>query len=432
MRLRLPCIGAGQKRYVFVDQRGPNDTQSESFAGQCRKLYDEKYALAITRIPPTAHVDLVNSFVDIIKPSTNARFNLSWVFGPYLNLVPQRLGRDKALDSSVKALTKAHNTFCTDQTPTKEGLTAYSEALAAIRDTMHDPNKASTSETMCAILLVMICQSLYGAPNPESNAHLVGMETVLKVRGGRRLRDDFERELLTSVQGATVVGGFFNPHVQVTSKDWRNILNMGRAEQGEANRLLLCLSQIRDLMYGQDQSAAEDSHFALSGEIMVHYRRLKSRRPKMRDELEKISAPFSDIPLTSSPEHVTRRVLGQAYGMLLMFLIFLNTALRAFDPNNIELVADSDLLVQETLSNAEKFQHFRPLGDFYIEIILSTAWIGTSDPSLRARVEHLLLHADVRWSVKTNMNSLREVSERIRTLAQRPSLIRESANWMIS
>lgn len=73
-------------------------------------------------------------------------------------MIPQRLGRNAALDASVCALTEAHSDFCNAQPASRSVLSKYSLALTKLRMCLSDPQIATQSETLCSVMLLLITQ----------------------------------------------------------------------------------------------------------------------------------------------------------------------------------------------------------------------------------------------------------------------------------
>jgi Fungal specific transcription factor domain len=103
---------------------------------------------------------LASALVYKIDPTTDIRYQLVWNFGGYLADVPRRLGTNPALDAASDALVAAHTDFCSSGRPGSECelLAKHSHALSVLRDALDDPVKAHSSETLCAIMLLMIVQ----------------------------------------------------------------------------------------------------------------------------------------------------------------------------------------------------------------------------------------------------------------------------------
>lgn len=103
---------------------------------------------------------LTSAFVDKVNLTADIRYQLVWNFGGYLVQVPRRLGTNPALDAASEALVAAHTSFCsTGPTGTGSGvLVKYSRALKALRKALTDPVTACSTETLGAIMLLMIVQ----------------------------------------------------------------------------------------------------------------------------------------------------------------------------------------------------------------------------------------------------------------------------------
>lgn len=93
-----------------------------------------------------------------MKPETSWRFNIAYAYGGFVTLIPQRLGRNAALDASVSALTEAHSDFCNAQPASRSVLSKYSQALTKLRVCLNDPQVATQSETLCSVMLLLITQ----------------------------------------------------------------------------------------------------------------------------------------------------------------------------------------------------------------------------------------------------------------------------------
>jgi hypothetical protein len=103
--------------------------------------------------------NLVASMIQTMNPIMDLKFNLAWAFGPFLELVPQRLGRNAALDAAAKAIVAAHASYCASRRRVSpNALVEYSRALTQLRLALNDTVTAQSLETLCAIKLLLICQ----------------------------------------------------------------------------------------------------------------------------------------------------------------------------------------------------------------------------------------------------------------------------------
>ena len=108
-----------------------------------------------TRTPSNQETLEASHFVSALQV-TDVRFDLR-IYGPFFAELPRRLGRNRALDTSVHALTVSFPSVHTHQY-TPDMYKAYGEALACLRASLGDPNTAGSVETLCAVYLIMICQ----------------------------------------------------------------------------------------------------------------------------------------------------------------------------------------------------------------------------------------------------------------------------------
>lgn len=192
LRLAIPCIGSGQQRYKFQPQP------------QIQALIPTRLNQVILANPSTAITTLAASLISIIKPTCPLRYNLWWSYGAFFNDIPARLGTNEALDASISALTVSHSSFCIHRNVSIEALRRYSRALGILRSYLTDPARATSSETLCAVLVLIFCQSFIGSGNLCCSGHVEGAAKILKARGRFGARNDFERKIMLSLRGCVV------------------------------------------------------------------------------------------------------------------------------------------------------------------------------------------------------------------------------------
>lgn len=108
--------------------------------------------------PTNSTMLLGQGLVAAMKPGTSLRYNLMWAYGGYLTLIPRRLGLNEALDTAVDAMVTTHASFSSCKEVTIKSLTKYSRALGALRRCLDDPVTASSSETLCAVSVLLLVQ----------------------------------------------------------------------------------------------------------------------------------------------------------------------------------------------------------------------------------------------------------------------------------
>lgn len=80
-----------------------------------------------------------------------------FVFGPFINDIPSRLGTHAALDASADAFASAFSCVHTRRI-TPESLAKYAHALRSVQDSLQAPATAYSEQTLCAIYFIMLCQ----------------------------------------------------------------------------------------------------------------------------------------------------------------------------------------------------------------------------------------------------------------------------------
>ena len=146
----------------------------------------------VFRSPSNAQTRLISAFTAKLHPSIGVKYNLAWTYGDYLLFVPTRLGTNNALDKAATTVLAALDRFSPSVSScdvTTCLLQKYNVALAALRECLDDPEEAKTSQTLCAIMLLLICQVCL---SPRFT-HLSKQEQELPFPGHRPVPKPFVR-----------------------------------------------------------------------------------------------------------------------------------------------------------------------------------------------------------------------------------------------
>lgn len=115
--------------------------------------------VGMARAPSNQLARLTQAFVSQISLTIDISHQLTGNFGGFLLEVPRRLGTNEALDAAADTLITAHARYCIGQlSPNTEILVKHSRALNALRMCLNDPAKARSSETLCSVMLLSICE----------------------------------------------------------------------------------------------------------------------------------------------------------------------------------------------------------------------------------------------------------------------------------
>ena len=113
-----------------------------------------------TSVPASLSNDssrLIAAFAHGVNPMEDTSVQLPWNFGPFLEDIPRHLGLNDSLDTAADALVAAYGQFRTTGRATNElGLRKYSRALHTLRNCLEEPQKACMTETLCAIMILMV------------------------------------------------------------------------------------------------------------------------------------------------------------------------------------------------------------------------------------------------------------------------------------
>lgn len=194
-RLGLECAGSGERRFLFIDQKcrrrrpgqPPADDTVTSLSVSRPAMASASFLTGAPSIPPTLPQTevqmLTNTFVSTIAPSTR-RVNLTQTYGSFLEMVPRRLGTNAALDSSARALVCAHQNVCLGRPATEESLACYALAIRTLRLYLGnlDSTAARSTETVCAIIMVIMCQVSLGRPSLNYILYSRGEWRIIEIR----------------------------------------------------------------------------------------------------------------------------------------------------------------------------------------------------------------------------------------------------------
>ncbi|KAK2760762.1 hypothetical protein FQN54_001998 [Arachnomyces sp. PD_36] len=422
-RLNIPCIGSGQQRFKFKEELGfqPNAKKGRNAGSKSGSRSPPEKALTPIPASPSSGTDLLASaWVGAIKGATDLRYNLGWSYGAYLYDIPQRLGRNEALDISVDTLATAHSTFCSQGLVSVEGITKYSRALSVLRTYLNDPIKARTPETLCAVSLLLICQNFLGQPDLRFSGHAEGAVQILKARRHMTPQDDFEERILLSLRGPVLFEGLFNDRIQLSAQEWKDLIESALDKSTSEGHMMRCLARLPVIMRrGRNTFEGDPVRIELRDELRIQYETTKLI-------VEELGQRWGTLgPLDDNPPSIALRLHShyqRMYALGLLVGIIINCVLSAFDTDNCEtLMIDSTYYAAEILALAPEATRYRPIGASYMALCLMGAWAGTDDGDLRTLIEIAL--NDYRSDFRGGMipeghlgNQLEQITDQMRSL----------------
>ncbi|CAG8056104.1 unnamed protein product [Penicillium nalgiovense] len=324
--------------------------------------------------------------------------------------VPRRLGSNEALDRAADALITAHASFCTRQPVRAEALAKYSHALKTLRVYLDDPLQASASSTLCAVMILLICQTFIGNPGAMVSGHAQGAASILHARKNFGPRDDFERKLFLSLRGSVLFEGLYNDAIDLSPEEWDALVENDYDKNEPEGQILRCLARAPVLMKRGKRAIRDGEDLTLlTMEVRPIYEKCKS----ILDQLKARTVEYETSELGTMTETFIARILRAHYlrthGIGLAITIFFNCILQALDPSDYSCMMETRSLVEDTLVHAQESNVYRPVGAGYVIMCLSAAWAVTADPQLRLMVEATLIDYHGDFVVPDAVNIPREL-----------------------
>ncbi|KAL4911167.1 hypothetical protein BDW74DRAFT_142502 [Aspergillus multicolor] len=371
VRLQIACVGSGQKRFTFKE--------GYSCKGQA--------ALVLSRtcqIPSNATVDIAKDFIEVLQV-TDIRYDVTW-YGPFLESLPRRIGSSPALDAAVGAVTSAVKALRTQQS-FPDAMARYVKGWKALRTCLSDQEQTRSIHTVCAIYLMMICQSWVGRPDDPFANHGEILTQILNAAVSQTGRGQFEDNMIVMLSMPVVMQSIVDPTIPLGSWFWAIAKSYGpqSTTQGTYGCRLLslqfpCMVQIAQWI--------RDPGLHLL-DIDTAYNQLIADCVTMRAVLDR--ATEFDMPGASQPGNRVNTRPQVSYSMLICLALVLNQVIRIFDPNNIALLDEAADLVSETIWLARLAERYRPFGVSFMPVLLVIAWNATEDFDVRSQVQEILV-----------------------------------------
>ncbi|KAK0251653.1 hypothetical protein LTS09_013343 [Friedmanniomyces endolithicus] len=278
--------------------------------------------------------------------------------------IPRRLGVNKALDAAVATVVEAHSSFCSRRPATTHGLLLYSQALSSLRASLDDVGTACSNETLCAVMVLMACQSLMGLNSGAWTGHSEGAIKLLKARGPPDPDDMFETELVMCVR-APALEGIFNEDIEMMLPDppgsrYSEISALNIVSQTQS--LIRRWSRPHGLGLG-DTTIVEDAKecYKISQDAIEEWRAIATAM----DASMELTKPQ---PLALVHEHAR---VHQYLGLLVAVTIILNCIVSVIDPDHsAKLVRQRTGLIFESLALVEGVADYSPLGCTHVGLSL--------------------------------------------------------------
>lgn len=126
--------------------------------------------------------------------------------GSFFPLIPARLGRNTALDTAITCLCSIYHRFLSGKSTLTSEITVgnYVKSLAALQNCVSDPGLRYQSETLCASILVQLCELMTSKHTGRWTVLLRGSGLLFKGSDPDRFASGFDRKLLESQRAMLV------------------------------------------------------------------------------------------------------------------------------------------------------------------------------------------------------------------------------------
>ena len=154
------------QRYTFKDE-GAKLIQRDPRARLSTEKKDARLSpdtalvpmFELLQVPSNDLSRLTLAFISKVSWTIDISHQLVGNFGMYLLEIPKRLGMNNALDAAADLLVTTHIRYCAGyRSLDTETLVKNSRALKALGENLDNPVYAHSSETLCAVMVLSICQ----------------------------------------------------------------------------------------------------------------------------------------------------------------------------------------------------------------------------------------------------------------------------------
>ncbi|KAH8901311.1 hypothetical protein GQ53DRAFT_5022 [Thozetella sp. PMI_491] len=384
-RLRIACVGCGERRYKFLGATQVDFTSSRARGQRTQP---------VSR-PPSNDMTLAASGFVAALQVTDSRFDLM-VFGRFVGDIPRRLGTNEALDASVVALAAAMPSVYT-HSETPQMYNAYANALKALRVSLSDPVKARSADTLVAMYLTGICQDWIGRQEDNFSSHGVAMAHMLNIGSATQWYGNFESETVTSLALIVLMESWIKPEIRLDRRIWDRPESFGPRRLGEMAKRYTWLN-LRNFATMADFIREPGQHLP---EIKSAYEEIKDDLRRLRAVLDKF--PPSPQLLADRRAHITHQV---ACAILLQMVFMVNAILCAYDPANVSLGEECAKYAEEAIRLTNEANQYRPLGAGGVPLCLVAAGAVERDPTRLAKLEVMMhdwgsdfMSTSTRWPI---------------------------------
>lgn len=157
-------------------------------------------------------------------------------------------------------------------------------------------------------------------------------------------------------------------------------------------------------------------------ELRTNYQTLKAGLKAYEDYMESLIPADKELKDLKGVafDAQTYYLVQRFYTFGLTVGIILGCVLSAFDTEDTELTSDMNSFADGIMVLAELSKMFKPLGSSYMQLCFQAAWVGTTDPSVKALAEkemiEYLADFETGYTVERLLSELERVSRHLRLI----------------
>ncbi|KAL7907148.1 hypothetical protein GGI35DRAFT_455545 [Trichoderma velutinum] len=213
-RLQIPCVGAGQRRFMFkVQTTASRSTRPLNRPGNREQETGGSSVIPVGHpsSPPSNAITLATgTFVSVLEVD-DLRYDITgWTV--FLKEIPRRLGTSDLLDASAKTFANTLSAVQSKQPQPVKNISQFGNALHILRGSLIE-DKDQIVDSLCAIYLILLCQGwLSESPGQKVN-HINGIIHLLNKVSDKDWRGEFESQILVTV--CMIFESIANPSIRL-------------------------------------------------------------------------------------------------------------------------------------------------------------------------------------------------------------------------
>ncbi|KAG4434284.1 hypothetical protein IFR05_010228 [Cadophora sp. M221] len=169
---------------------------------------------------------LGSAFVYCLGSNVTGKLFPLRLVGSFSQFIPARLGRNIALDDAVECICSIYVKALPAPNELSRGIYQdYAKALASLRSCLDSPVLWKESETLCASVILPLCELVVNVDRGEWSQLLCGTISLLRSRGIQQYNYEFDHAMLESQLGFILGYSLqFREDCFIRSSEWREIL----------------------------------------------------------------------------------------------------------------------------------------------------------------------------------------------------------------